>query len=60
MSEQHAERENDWNACHRQARAMLDAAASATGEDERADFLRLAMEWLKLATELSKRADRDS
>ena len=55
-----AERDIESEACHRQACAMLDAAASATGERQKVEFMRLAMEWLKLANEIDKNSDRDS
>ena len=59
MSKKGAERDIDSETCHRQARAMLDAAASANTESQKVEFLRLAMEWLKLATEISKRSGCD-
>jgi hypothetical protein len=33
---------------------MMDAAASAISEETRAEFLRLSVEWLKLATEIGR------
>ena len=41
--------------CQRQAREMMDAAAAATSESAKVEFLRLATEWVKLATEISDR-----
>ena len=42
--------------CHAEARAALDAAMEAATEEEKSEYLRLAMEWLRLAAEISSSA----
>ena len=52
--------ESSASACNQKAREMMLAAVSADSEQAKVDFLRLATEWLRLATEISNRtADGD-
>ena len=55
MSERNPDREVRIATCIRQARAMLDAAERTDSEEEKVEFLRLAMEYLKLAHEIGNR-----
>ncbi len=42
--------------CRKHSREMLDAANSTESEQLKREFLLLATEWLKLASEIQKRA----
>ena len=42
--------------CHAEARAAFDAAMQAATEEEKSEYLRLAMEWLRLAAEITSSA----
>lgn len=56
MLQRYGEAEPSAKFCHEQACAMAEAAEQAPSVESKAEILRLAMEWLKLATELGKRA----
>jgi hypothetical protein len=56
MAEQDVGPELRSEKCHREARAALDAAMVAATEEEKREYLRLAMEWLRLAAEISSSA----
>lgn len=55
MAERHADELARVKECEQQARGMMTAAANAKTEEAKGEFLRLASEWLKLATAISKR-----
>jgi hypothetical protein len=56
MAEYDLEPELRSGKCHAEARAALDAAMEAATEEEKSEYLRLAMEWLRLAAEISSSA----
>ena len=55
MSERHVDEALRVLACEQQVQAMMTAAANATAQEAKAEFLRLATEWMELAVEISKR-----
>ena len=54
MAEHDLEPELRSGKCHEEARAALDAAMEAPTKEEKSEYLRLAMEWLRLAAEISR------
>ena len=51
MSDGHAEWKERVKECESKARAMMDSAANAITDEMRDEYLKLALEWLRLATE---------
>ena len=51
MSDRHAEWQERVKECESKARAMMDSAANAITDEMKNEYLKLALEWLRLATE---------
>jgi hypothetical protein len=57
MSDRRAELKARADLCKKQALVAMELADKATSDERRAEYLRLAVEWLKLSSEIHEFGD---